>query len=90
MTQPESFVDPNNATKMCKLQRSIYGLKQASRSWNLCFYEIVKKFGFMKNEDGPCVYEKDSGSAIFFLVLYIDDIFSLEMIYLPCRMPNIG
>ena len=32
MIQPEGFVDPNNARKICKLQKSIYGLKQASRS----------------------------------------------------------
>ncbi|MBN8161739.1 hypothetical protein J0J28_23575, partial [Vibrio vulnificus] len=34
MTQPEGFVDPRNPNKVCKLQRSIYGLKQASRTWN--------------------------------------------------------
>ncbi|GJX56046.1 reverse transcriptase [Tanacetum coccineum] len=33
MVQPEGFVDPNHPRKVCKLQRSIYGLKQASRSW---------------------------------------------------------
>ncbi|GJZ40506.1 retrotransposon protein, putative, ty1-copia subclass [Tanacetum coccineum] len=32
MVQPEGFVDPNHPKKVCKLQRSIYGLKQASRS----------------------------------------------------------
>ena len=32
MMQPEGFVDPKGANKMCKLQRSIYGLVQASRS----------------------------------------------------------
>ena len=32
MTQPEGFVQPKNSGKVCKLQRSIYGLKQASRS----------------------------------------------------------
>ena len=30
MTQPEGFVDPKNPKKVCKLQRSIYRLKQAS------------------------------------------------------------
>jgi hypothetical protein len=49
MTQPEGFVDPENAGKICKLRRSIYGLKQASRSWNILFDEVVKGFGFIKN-----------------------------------------
>ena len=40
MMQPEGFVDPKNANKVWKLQRSIYGLVQASRSWNIRFDEI--------------------------------------------------
>jgi hypothetical protein len=74
MTQPQGFVDPKNAGKICKLQRSIYGLKQASQSWNIRFDEVVKGFSFIKNEDEPCVYKKASGSALVFLVLYVDDI----------------
>src|SRR4051812_18162490 len=49
MMQPEGFIDPRNAGKVCKLQRSIYGLKQASRSWNLRFDEVIKVFGFIQN-----------------------------------------
>ncbi|PKI52678.1 hypothetical protein CRG98_026938, partial [Punica granatum] len=74
MTQPEGFVDPHSAEKVCKLQRSIYGLKQASRSWNFRFDDAIKEFGFNKNEDEPCVYKKVSGSIVIFLVLYVDDI----------------
>ena len=74
MTQPEGFVNPENVGKVCKLQRSTYGLKQTSKSWNLHFGEAIKVFGFIKNEDEPCVYKKVSGSAIIFLVLYINDI----------------
>ena len=48
MVQPEGFIDPQDANKVCKLQRSIYGLKQASRSWNLRFDEVIKGFGFCR------------------------------------------
>ena len=74
MTQSKGFLDPKYSNRVCKLQRSIYGLKQASRSWNLRFDKAVKEFGFMKNEDEPCVYKKVSGSDIVFLVLYVDNI----------------
>ncbi|GKB02097.1 retrotransposon protein, putative, ty1-copia subclass [Tanacetum coccineum] len=44
MVQPEGFVDPNHPRKVCKLQRSIYGLKQASRSWEQkIFDEEIKR-----------------------------------------------
>jgi hypothetical protein len=74
MTQPEDFVDLKHAGKICKLQKSIYGLKQASQSWNLRFDEEVKEFGFIKSVEESCVYKKVSGSTVIFLVLYVDDI----------------
>jgi hypothetical protein len=74
MTQPEGFIDPKNVGKICKLQKSIYGLKQASQSWNLCFDEVVKGFDFNNIVKEPCVYKKISGSTVVFLVLYMDDI----------------
>nr|CAE04463.2 OSJNBa0029L02.4 [Oryza sativa Japonica Group] len=74
MTQPKGFVDPQSAKKICKLQKSIYGLKQASRSWNIRFDEVVKASGFVKNEEEPCVYKKINRSALGFLILYVDDI----------------
>ncbi|KAM1427662.1 hypothetical protein ACFXTO_020187 [Malus domestica] len=74
MTQPEGFVSKSEKTKVCKLQRSIYGLKQASRSWNIRFDTEIKTFGFTQNEDDNCVYQKVVGNAVVFLVLYVDDI----------------
>ncbi|GJR69511.1 retrotransposon protein, putative, ty1-copia subclass [Tanacetum coccineum] len=41
MVQPKRFVDPKHPNKVCKLQCSIYGLKQASRSWNKRFDEEI-------------------------------------------------
>ena len=46
MMQPEGFVNPKGTNKICKLQRSTYGLVQASRSWNICFDEVIKAYGF--------------------------------------------
>ncbi|GJV35067.1 putative reverse transcriptase domain-containing protein [Tanacetum coccineum] len=74
MVQPKCFVDPKHPNKVCKLQRPIYGLKQASRSWNKRFDEEIKKISFTQNPDEPCVYLKASKSNIAFLVLYVDDI----------------
>ncbi|KAJ9556509.1 hypothetical protein OSB04_011123 [Centaurea solstitialis] len=74
MTQPEGFVQSEHPNRVCKLQKSIYGLKQASRSWNICFDEKNKEFGFLRSEDEPCVYVRTSGSIVVFLVLYVDDI----------------
>ncbi|GJX05744.1 retrotransposon protein, putative, ty1-copia subclass [Tanacetum coccineum] len=74
MEQPEGYVNPKYPNRVCKLQRSIYGLKQASRQWNKRFDEEIKKFGFTQNRDEPCVYRKASGSNVVFLILYVDDI----------------
>ena len=74
MEQPQGFISNRSEQKVCKLQRSIYGLKQASRSWNIRFDETVKSFGFIKNVYESCVYKKASGSSIQFIVLYVDDI----------------
>ncbi|GKD57124.1 retrotransposon protein, putative, ty1-copia subclass [Tanacetum coccineum] len=78
MVQPEGFVDPNHPRKVCKLQRSIYGLKQASRSWNKRFNKEIKMFRFAQNLDEPCVYQKASRSNVTFLILYVDDIIIME------------
>nr|GEY86254.1 hypothetical protein [Tanacetum cinerariifolium] len=74
MEQPEGFVNPKYPNHVCKLKRSIYGLKQASRQWNKRFDDEIKKFGFTQNPDEPCVYIKASGSYIAILILYVDDI----------------
>ncbi|GJS94374.1 retrotransposon protein, putative, ty1-copia subclass [Tanacetum coccineum] len=74
MEQPEGFVSQKFPNRVCKLKRSIYGLKQASRQWNKRFDDEIKKFGFSQNRDEPCVYVKASGSYVTFLILYVDDI----------------
>ena len=46
MMQPEGFIAKNQEHMVCKLKRSIYELKQASRSWNIRFDQAIKSFGF--------------------------------------------
>ncbi|KAL0405642.1 UNVERIFIED_CONTAM: hypothetical protein Slati_3878100 [Sesamum latifolium] len=71
--QPEGFTTVGEE-KICRLQRSTYGLKQASRSWNTRFDEVIRGYDFIKNDYGPYIYKKISGSSIAYLVLYVDDI----------------
>src|SRR3954471_24814064 len=74
MMQPEGFLDPKGANKVCKLQRSIYGLVQASQSWNKRFDSVIKAFGFVQTFGEACIYKKVSGSSVEFLILYVADI----------------
>ncbi|KAL0313403.1 UNVERIFIED_CONTAM: Retrovirus-related Pol polyprotein from transposon TNT 1-94 [Sesamum radiatum] len=74
MDQPEGFTTVGEEQNVYHLQRSIYGLKQASRSWNTRFDEVIRGYDFVKNDYDPCVYKKISGSSVAYLVLYFDDI----------------
>ena len=74
MRQPEGFIIEGQEDMVCKLKKSIYGLKQSSRQWYLKFDETITKFGFKENIVDPCIYLKISGSKFIFLVLYVDDI----------------
>ena len=73
MIQPEGFTSIDTS-QVCRLQKSIYGLKQASRSWNKRFDTCIKTFGFIRNGEEPCIYKWVNGSVVVFLVLYVDDI----------------
>ena len=74
MVQPENFVSGDPKRLVCKLRKSIYGLKQASRRWYYKFHQVVISFGFEVNAVEDCVYHRFSGSRFIFLVLYVDDI----------------
>ena len=58
----------------CRLKKSIYRLKQASRQWYLKFDSTIRKFGFQENIEDNCVYAKFKNGKYIFLVLYVDDI----------------
>ena len=74
MSQPIGSEEVGKEHMVCKLQKSIYGLKQTSRHWYLKFDEVVTINGFKENIVDQCIYMKVSGSKYIFLVLYVDDI----------------
>ncbi|KAL0457624.1 UNVERIFIED_CONTAM: hypothetical protein Slati_0389600 [Sesamum latifolium] len=73
MDQPKGFTSVGEEQKVCRLQRSIYGIKQASRSWNTYFDKVIRGYDFIKNEFDSCVYKKISGHTVSYIVLYVDD-----------------
>ena len=74
MHQPLGFIEEGKEGMVCKLEKSIYGLKQASRHWFLKFDEKVTSFGFIENKVDDCIYIKVCGSRFIFLVLYVNNI----------------
>jgi hypothetical protein len=74
MKQSKGFVVNGKEHMGCRLKKSIYGLKQASRQWNLKFDETIERFGFEPNIEDNCVYAKFKNGKYVFLILYLDDI----------------
>ena len=58
----------------CRLKKSIYGLKQASRQWYIKFDNVIQNFSFAKNKRDNCIYIKVKRSKFIILVLYVNDI----------------
>ncbi|KAI5349975.1 hypothetical protein L3X38_002866 [Prunus dulcis] len=54
MQQPEGFIQEGREDQVCKLRKSIYGLKQASRQWYLKFDEVVRSHGFSESPVDEC------------------------------------
>ncbi|GKC81201.1 zinc finger, CCHC-type containing protein, partial [Tanacetum coccineum] len=75
MNQPPSFIMPGNENKVCKLIKSLFGLKQAPKQWHQKFDEVVLFGGYLLNQADKCVYSKfdESGKGVI-ICLYVDDI----------------
>ncbi|KAL2232808.1 UNVERIFIED_CONTAM: Retrovirus-related Pol polyprotein from transposon RE1 [Sesamum indicum] len=72
MTPPEGYeVAPHLA---CKLTRSLYGLKQASRQWNVEFTSRLTSYGFRQSVHDHCLFIKNTSSGPLVLLVYVDDI----------------
>lgn len=74
MEQPEGYVVKGKEDKVCLLKKSLYGLKQSPREWNLRFHKFMIKQNYKRSEYDPCVYIKGSSyKDMIYLLLYVDD-----------------
>lgn len=74
MKQPEGFSDGSKS--VCLLRRSLYGLKQASRCWNIKFTEVISKFGLIQSRNDSCVFVRRKNGAdrpTLIVGSYVDD-----------------
>ena len=74
MKQPEGFIEEGKEEMVCKLKRSIYGLKQSARCWNTELDQKLRSLGFTQSKNDPCIYTRITGGELFVIAVYVDDI----------------
>ena len=72
MRQPEGFIhDPN---KVCKLNKSIYGLKQSAMLWNQTLLDFMKQQNLKQSSKDPCLFIRNESSNMLYVLIWVDDI----------------
>ena len=75
MEQPPGFVAQGESGLVCKLCRSLYGLKQFPRAWFNRFSSVVQEFGMIRSvSDHSVFYHHSSTGQCIYLIVYVDDI----------------
>lgn len=72
MEQPAGFVQ--DSALVCRLKKSLYGLKQALRAWYEKMDTFLLSIDFVQCSSNPTVYIWQHGANITILVLYVDDL----------------
>ncbi|CAA7056013.1 unnamed protein product [Microthlaspi erraticum] len=82
--QPEGFEKEGSGSKVYKLNKALYGLRQAPRAWNNKLNQILVELQFVKCSKEPSVYRKQVKEHLLVVGVYVDDLFvtgtSLELI----------
>ena len=79
MKQPDGYVSQEHPNHVCKLKKSIYGLKQSARCWSNAIDTFLKSNYYKQMNSDPCLYvifTKDRNGIITFVILliHVDDI----------------
>jgi hypothetical protein len=57
-----------------KVEKSLYGMKQAGRNWNLLVDKTLRAEGFLPCHGDPCLYSRRQGGDLVMVGLYVDDL----------------
>lgn len=72
MQQPQGYEDGTH--RVCHLQKGFYGLKQASRNWNILFNEFVMEHDLIQSDSDPCIFTKNANTDDWMILcLYVND-----------------
>jgi len=74
MQQPDGYVEPGKEHLVCKLKKSLYGLKQSPRCWNKAFQQYMELNGFQQSTADPCIFIRIVESSITIVAVYVDDL----------------
>ncbi|RVW26625.1 Retrovirus-related Pol polyprotein from transposon RE1 [Vitis vinifera] len=75
MEQPPGFVAQGESGLVCRLRRSLYGLKQSPQAWFGRFSSVVQEFGMLRSTaDHSVFYHHNSLGQCIYLVVYVDNI----------------
>ena len=74
--QPEGYErkGPNGQKLVCKLKKSLYGLKQSGRNWNCLLHGYLTQERFIQSLADPCVYVKSTEFGLVIAIVWVDDI----------------
>ena len=74
MKQPEGIKIQEKGHFVCKLNKCIYGLKQAAKSWNDKLNSYLQSLGFTQAKADPCLFFKNTEKGKIYLISYVDDL----------------
>ena len=74
VSQPEGFVIKGKETKVYKLRKALYGLRQAPRAWNEKLNATLHELKFDRCLKEPSLYKKKEHGHLLMVVVYVDDL----------------